>query len=140
MVGCRITGHVRLVCELPRLVDDFAGRAAELAWVSELAYAESPPGASVVGLITSSGGMGKTTLAVRAAHMLRPSFPGGVFFLDLLGMSQQPMAAGDALRLLLRALGADPRRPLRRRLGPPRCQDAWNRHRSNAYRALSRAG
>ncbi|MBV9447475.1 MAG: helix-turn-helix domain-containing protein [Streptosporangiaceae bacterium] len=93
-------------CELPRLVDDFTGRAAELAWVSELAYAESSPGAGAVGLITSSGGMGKTTLAVRAAHELRPSFPGGVFFLDLLGMSPQPMAAGDALRLLLRALGA----------------------------------
>jgi hypothetical protein len=100
------------VCELPRLVDDFTGRRAELTWISELAYAESSPGAGVVGLITSSGGMGKTTLAVRAAHVLRPSFPGGVFFLDLfgmaqrLGMAQQPMPAGDALRLLLRALGA----------------------------------
>jgi transcriptional regulator with XRE-family HTH domain len=93
------------VCELPRLVDDFTGRAAELVWINELAYAESSQGAGVVGLITSSGGMGKTTLAVRAAHVLRPSFPGGVFFLDLLGMSPQPMAAGDALRLLLRALG-----------------------------------
>ena len=50
--------------------------------------------------------MGKTTLAVRAAHLLRPSFPGGVFFIDLLGMSPQPAAAADALRLLLRALGA----------------------------------
>ncbi len=58
------------VCELPRLVDDFTGRAAELAWMSELAYAASPQGAGVVGLITSSGGMGKTTLAVRAAHVL----------------------------------------------------------------------
>ena len=94
------------VCEPPRLIDDFAGRAAQLAWINELAYAESSPGASVVGLITGSGGMGKTTLAVRAAHALRPSFPGGVFFLDLLGMSPQPMAAVDALRLLLRALGA----------------------------------
>ena len=44
-------------------------------------------------------------LAVRAAHALRPSYPGGVLFLDLLGLSPQPMAAGDALRLLLRALG-----------------------------------
>jgi hypothetical protein len=94
------------LCELPRLVDDFTGRAAELAWITELAYADSSRGAGVVGLITSSGGMGKTTLAVRAAHALRPSFPGGVFFLDLLGMSPSPMAAGDALRLLLRALGA----------------------------------
>jgi transcriptional regulator with XRE-family HTH domain len=93
-------------CELPRLVDDFTGRAAELAWIRELAYAGSSQGAAVIGLITSSGGMGKTTLAVRAAYELRPSFPGGVLFLDLLGMSPQPMAAGDALRLLLRALGA----------------------------------
>jgi hypothetical protein len=94
------------VCELPRLVDDFTGRAAELAWVSDLAYGESSRGAGVVGLVTSTGGMGKTTLAVRGAHALRPSFPGGVLFLDLFGMSGQPMAAGDALRLLLRALGA----------------------------------
>src|SRR5215469_3244004 len=92
--------------ELPRVVEDFTGRAAGLAWMTELAYAESSPGAGVVGLITSSGGMGKTTLAVRAAYELRPSFPGGVIFVDLLGMSPQPMAADEALRLLLRALGA----------------------------------
>ena len=49
--------------------------------------------------------MGKTTLAVRAAHILRPSFPGGVFFIDLLGMSPRPATAADALGLLLRALG-----------------------------------
>ena len=93
------------VCELPRTIDDFTGRAEELAWISELASAESPPGAGAVGLVTSSGGMGKTTLAVRAGQLLRPSFPDGVFFLDLLGMSPQPLAAGDALRLLLRGLG-----------------------------------
>jgi len=93
------------LCEVPRLVDDFTGRAAELVWMSELVYAESAPGAGVVGLITGSGGMGKTTLAIRAAQLLRPSFPGGVFFVDLLGMSPRPAAAADALRLLLRALG-----------------------------------
>jgi hypothetical protein len=93
------------LCELPRLVDDFTGRAAELAWASELVHAESASDAGVVGLITGSGGMGKTTLAVRAARDLRPSFPGGVFFLDLLGMSPRPAAAAEALLLLLRALG-----------------------------------
>jgi tetratricopeptide (TPR) repeat protein/transcriptional regulator with XRE-family HTH domain len=92
------------LCELPRLIDDFTGRAAELVWMSELVYAESAPGAGVVGLITGSGGMGKTTLAIRSAHALRPSFPDGVFFLDLFGMSPQPATAADALRLLLRAL------------------------------------
>ncbi len=90
------------LCELPRLVEDFTGRTAELAWISELV---SAPGAGLVGLITGSGGMGKTTLAVRAAHLLRPDFPGGVFFLDLFGMSPQPATAADALRVLLRALG-----------------------------------
>jgi transcriptional regulator with XRE-family HTH domain/predicted ATPase len=93
------------LCELPRLVDDFTGRAAELVWITDWVYAESAPGAGVVGLITGSGGMGKTTLAIRAAHLLRPSFPDGVFFLDLFGMSPQPATAADALRLLLRALG-----------------------------------
>jgi transcriptional regulator with XRE-family HTH domain len=103
----RLRGHWARpagVCELPRLVDDFTGRAAELVWISELVYAERSPGAGVVGLVTGSGGMGKTALAIRAAHMLRPSFPDGAFFLDLFGMSGRPMAAGDALRLLLRGL------------------------------------
>jgi predicted ATPase len=77
--------------------------------MNELGYAEgAAPGAGLVGLVSGSGGMGKTTLAIRAAHLLRPSFPGGVFFIDLLGMSPQPASAADALRLLLRALGASP--------------------------------
>ncbi|MFF3371437.1 helix-turn-helix domain-containing protein [Streptomyces sp. NPDC002680] len=94
------------LCELPRSVDDFTGHATELVWVSELVYAESAPGVGVVGLVTGSAGLGKTTFAVRAAHSVRPSFPDGVLFLDLLGMSQRPLAAAQALQLLLRALGA----------------------------------
>jgi NB-ARC domain len=93
------------LCELPRLVEDFTGRTQELAWINELVCAQSTPGAGVVGLITGSGGMGKTTLVIRAAHALRPAFPGGVFFLDLYGMSPSPADPAEALRLLLRALG-----------------------------------
>jgi hypothetical protein len=93
------------LCELPRLVDDFTGRTAELVWMGELVYAGSSPGAGVVGLISGSAGLGKTTFAVRAAHAVRPSFPDGVFFLDLFGMSPQPLPVDEALRLLLRALG-----------------------------------
>ncbi|MEU8486729.1 helix-turn-helix domain-containing protein [Streptomyces sp. NPDC048641] len=91
--------------ELPRTVEDFTGRGAELIWMSELVYAESAPGVGVVGLVTGSAGLGKTSFAVRAAQAVRPSFPGGVFFVDLYGMSQRPPAADDALRLLLHALG-----------------------------------
>ena len=63
------------------------------------------PGVAGVGLITGSAGLGKTTLAVRAAHALRPDFPDGVFFLDLFGMSPQPLPVDEALGMLLRALG-----------------------------------
>ncbi|GAA4956571.1 transcriptional regulator with XRE-family HTH domain [Nonomuraea thailandensis] len=93
------------LCELPRSVDDFTGRSAELAWISELMRAESAPGAAGVGLVTGSAGLGKTTLTVRAAHALRTDFPGGVYFLDLFGMSPRPLPAEEALSLLLRALG-----------------------------------
>ncbi|MFI9103000.1 ATP-binding protein [Streptomyces fildesensis] len=92
------------LCELPRSVDDFTGRAAELAWIAHL-VADPSPGAPVVALITGSAGSGKTTFAVRAAHALRSSFPDGVFFLDLFGMSQQPLAVDDALVLVMSALG-----------------------------------
>jgi len=91
-------------CELPRVVGDFTGRAGELGWISELA-AEQPARVGVIGLITGSGGMGKTTLAIRGAHALRPSFPGGALFVDLLGMSPRPAAPNDILRLLLLGLG-----------------------------------
>jgi tetratricopeptide (TPR) repeat protein len=93
------------LCELPRSVDDFTGRAAELTWTNDLVHGDRVAGAAGVGLITGPAGLGKTTFAVRAAHALRPRFPDGVFFLDLFGMSQQPVSADAALRLLLCALG-----------------------------------
>ncbi|MFG2949799.1 helix-turn-helix domain-containing protein [Streptomyces adustus] len=113
--------------ELPRGVEDFTGRAQELIWMSGLVYAESTPGVGVVGLITGSAGLGKTTFAVRAAHALLPSFPDGVVFLDLSGLSQRPLSAPDALRALLRALGVPDQRI------PPDVHE-----RASLYRSLMR--
>jgi predicted ATPase len=80
--------------------------------MNDFLLAGNAPGVAVVGVVTGSAGLGKTTFAIRVAHALRPSFPDGVLFLDLFGMSQQPLAAVDALGLLLRALGtADERLP-----------------------------
>ncbi|MFD0280658.1 ATP-binding protein [Streptomyces lutosisoli] len=115
------------LCELPRPIDDFTGRAAELAWIDSLVHTAHTLGAPVVGLITGSAGSGKTTFAVRSAHALRPGYPDGVFFLDLFGMSQRPLAVDDALGQVMGALGvADQQMP------------ADTQGRSSLYRALLR--
>jgi tetratricopeptide (TPR) repeat protein len=73
--------------------------------MDDFVHAGDEPGAGGVALVTGAAGLGKTTFAVRAAHVLRPAFPGGAFFADLFGMSAQPLAVDDALTQVLRALG-----------------------------------
>ncbi|GGM37725.1 helix-turn-helix domain-containing protein [Dactylosporangium sucinum] len=94
------------LCELPGSIGDFTGRTAELAWISGLLDAlddgADRPGAAV---ISGGAGVGKTTLAVRAAHRLRDRFPEGVYFVDALGMSRRPVASAEILARLLRAMG-----------------------------------
>ncbi|HEY3954348.1 MAG TPA: tetratricopeptide repeat protein, partial [Streptosporangiaceae bacterium] len=64
-----------------------------------------PGGAVEVALVTGAGGLGKTTLAVHVAHRLRPYFPDGQLYVNLLGASPQPLAPGDVLARFLRDLG-----------------------------------
>ncbi|MEU5786317.1 NB-ARC domain-containing protein [Micromonospora purpureochromogenes] len=84
------------LCELPGSIGDFTGRSAELAWLAR------PSSAAV---ISGGAGLGKTTLAVRAAHKLRDQFPGGVHFVAALGMSGRPVGSDEILSRVLRALG-----------------------------------
>ncbi|WP_084556761.1 helix-turn-helix domain-containing protein [Hamadaea tsunoensis] len=91
------------LCELPGSIGDFTGRAAELAWLYRLA--EEPVDGPHVAIVSGGAGLGKTTLVVRAAHGLRDRFPGGVLFVDALGMSRRPVASDELLSRLLRALG-----------------------------------
>ncbi|MEU3427088.1 AfsR/SARP family transcriptional regulator [Streptomyces gardneri] len=96
--------------QLPSSPADFTGREHELdRIVGELAAADRPDGATVlVHRVSGSGGMGKTTLMVRAAHQIRERFPDGQIFLDLGGMTAMPMPPESALGLLLRTLGVAP--------------------------------
>lgn len=59
------------------------------------------------------GGVGKTALALRAAHRIKAYFPDGQLFIDLHGYTPDvtSLSPGDALRSLLEALGA-PRRQI----------------------------
>lgn len=95
------------LAQLPPLTAGFMGREAELAQVAALLDPGAVAGAVVVSAVAGLAGVGKTALAVHAAHAARSSgwFPGGVLFIDLHGYDEQPVQPGQALDALLRALG-----------------------------------
>lgn len=62
---------------LPSESNTFVGRRSELARISSLL------GSSRLLTLTGPGGVGKSRLAVRAAHMAQAAFPGGVWLVEL---------------------------------------------------------
>jgi transcriptional regulator with XRE-family HTH domain len=93
---------------LPRDAVSFTGREGELARLMEALTPEAAGGV-VPGIhaIDGMAGIGKTTLAVHAAHRLAGSFPDGQFFLPLHAHTpgQQPVKPADALASLLLTAG-----------------------------------
>ncbi|MDT0342954.1 AfsR/SARP family transcriptional regulator [Streptomyces litchfieldiae] len=85
-------------CTLPRDTPDFTGREAELRELLTLGDGAQP--VSPVTVVHGLGGMGKTALAVRAAHALRDRFPHGVYFVQLRAHDQQPRSPMDLLATL----------------------------------------
>jgi DNA-binding SARP family transcriptional activator len=98
--------------QLPADVADFTGREDQVRHLCDLLAgggAEADPGAVRIALVAGSGGLGKTSLAVHAAHRVSRSFPDGQLYVDLLGATPQPLPPGDVLARLLRDLGVDGR-------------------------------
>ena len=101
--------------ELPRPAADFTGRTSELTRLRELlGLGNTPadglttePGRPVV--ISATGGMGKSALAVHAAYQLADRFPDGQLFADLYGwtpgMEAKPRRPIDVLTGFLERLG-----------------------------------
>ncbi|MFD4247063.1 tetratricopeptide repeat protein [Streptomyces sp. NPDC058525] len=93
--------HPRPRNDLPRDAPDFTGREAGLAAV--LAAVDSHRAVAVDGM----AGVGKTCLAVHAAHRLAGDYPDAQLYVDLHGFTEgrEPLDPDSALRMLLGALG-----------------------------------
>ncbi|WP_185448538.1 hypothetical protein [Kribbella qitaiheensis] len=102
ITGTAADAAVVNVCD--RLPDDrpgFTGRAAELRRLCELSASTQP----VVVVIDGMAGVGKTSLAIRAAH--RMALPAVVFTVDLRGHdpARSPADPGAVLDGFLKSLG-----------------------------------
>jgi tetratricopeptide (TPR) repeat protein/transcriptional regulator with XRE-family HTH domain len=96
---------------LPRDIASFTGREPELRRLTgAVTGAGSPGGVVSVHAIGGMAGIGKTALAVHAAHQLAPQFPDGQVFLPLHGHTpgHPPVAPEDALASLLLIGGVSP--------------------------------
>lgn len=107
--GPHSPGPRRVPAQLPADVGDFTGRALHLerlcSLVTEARRKDSP--AVTVAVVVGAPGLGKTALAIHAAHALRPDFPDGQLYVSLLGGRQQPVPADEVLARFLRDLGVD---------------------------------
>lgn len=89
---------------LPVDTGDFAGRTAELARIGSCL---SAPERNQL-LITGMAGVGKTALAIHAAHRHRNRYPDGQLYVDLGGSAPAgagPVEPDDVLGWFLKALG-----------------------------------
>jgi tetratricopeptide (TPR) repeat protein len=96
--------------QLPPDIAAFTGRARELARLEQVLAAAGEQGPVVISVIQGAGGIGKSALAVHAAHRLAGRFPDGQLYVDLHGATAglQPLAPLEVLGRFLRALGMDP--------------------------------
>ncbi|WP_194908966.1 tetratricopeptide repeat protein [Catenulispora rubra] len=98
--------------QLPMDPSGFTGRHEELTALLDLAeHAAEQDGPTAIGIsaIDGMGGVGKTALALHAAHALTGRFPDGQLFVDLQGAhALTPRTPGDVLAEFLQAYGTPP--------------------------------
>ncbi|NBE92625.1 tetratricopeptide repeat protein [Nonomuraea sp. KC401] len=119
------SGPPGVLAELPSDTQVFTARATEVAWLDK-AIADAAPGAPAIAAIDGAGGIGKSALAVHAAHAMAHRFTDGVLYVDLNGAAagRPPLQPIEALGHLLRALGLDGSAV------PPELEEAAARYRS----------
>lgn len=94
------------VAQLPALIGDFTGRDEQIRLLRDAVTVRSGRAGQVpVAVITGGGGLGKTSLAIAAAHTVSGLFPDGSLFVDLHGMDAATRDPGEVLRQWLVDLG-----------------------------------
>ncbi len=96
--------------QLPPDIGDFTGRDLALERLhARVRDRRRGSTALVVTAAVGKAGVGKTTLAVHAAHQLRSVFPDGQLYVNLRGVEAQALDPAEVLGGFLRALGVDGR-------------------------------
>jgi len=96
--------HAYRPAQMPASVGHFVGRDADLAALS--AALPDPGDDPRVVVVSGAGGLGKTALAVRWAHLVADRFPDGQIFVDLHGTVRGgALSAQTALGAALLAIG-----------------------------------
>ncbi|WP_049559561.1 AfsR/SARP family transcriptional regulator [Nonomuraea sp. SBT364] len=92
--------------ELPADTPAFTARSAEIAWLDKV-LSGTAPNSPAIAAIDGPGGIGKSALAIHAAHAAADRFPDGVLYVDLHGATAglSPAAPIHVLGRLLRSLG-----------------------------------
>ncbi|MDG4820751.1 BTAD domain-containing putative transcriptional regulator [Asanoa sp. WMMD1127] len=91
--------------QLPPVPSHFSGRAPLVASLTASLLAPSRRTAVRLVSVTGMPGVGKTAVALRAAHEVAHRFPDGQLFVDLRGSTTAPLSAHDATAELLRSCG-----------------------------------
>lgn len=92
--------------QLPSDTVAFTGRAAELAGLDALLAAKDDSSGPLVGVVTGTAGIGKTSLAVHWARGVADEFPDGQLFANLRGYHrEQALPPHRVLARFMRALG-----------------------------------
>lgn len=95
---------------LPRDTRDFTGRARELKLLRDGLTGDGY--ALPLAVLHGMPGIGKTALAVHAAHRLADAYPAGQLYVDLHGFSgRRPVDPAEALAFLLHAAGTTGKLP-----------------------------
>ncbi|MGB5100946.1 MAG: tetratricopeptide repeat protein [Methanothrix sp.] len=93
--------------QIPLPPKDFTGRSEDIGKIQD----DFERGATITGL-RGMGGIGKTALALVLAQKLKDRFPDGQLFIDLKGISEEPLTPADAMAQVIRAyFGSDARMP-----------------------------